>query len=68
VSGSRGTGICLAAGARIALRRRFSASGFLNGVRKFGATFANYVGKPLSHVLATPHTPTTTRIRSGWST
>ena len=38
----------------IALRRRFSASGFLPDVRAFGATYANYVGKPLSYVLATP--------------
>lgn len=47
----------LAAGATIALRRRFSASGFLPDVRKFGATYANYVGKPLSYVLATPAHP-----------
>lgn len=44
----------LAVGATLALRRRFSASGFLPDVRRFGATYANYVGKPLSHVLATP--------------
>ncbi|HEV7648814.1 MAG TPA: long-chain-fatty-acid--CoA ligase [Actinophytocola sp.] len=43
----------LAAGARLALRRRFSASGFLDDVRKFGATYATYVGKPLAYVLAT---------------
>ena len=34
----------------------FSASGFLSDVRDFGATFANYVGKPLAYVLATPRT------------
>lgn len=34
----------------------FSASGFLPDVREFGATFANYVGKPLAYVLATPQT------------
>lgn len=33
---------------------RFSASGFLPDVRRFGVTFFNYVGKPLSYVLATP--------------
>ncbi len=38
----------------IALRRRFSASAFLDDIRAFGATYANYVGKPLSYVLATP--------------
>jgi fatty-acyl-CoA synthase len=49
-----GWAVGLAAGAAIALRRRFSASGFLPDVRAFGATYANYVGKPLSYVLATP--------------
>ncbi|MEU7787927.1 long-chain-fatty-acid--CoA ligase [Amycolatopsis sp. NPDC049159] len=52
-----GWAVGLAAGARIALRRRFSASGFLPDVRKFGATYANYVGKPLSYVVATPPRP-----------
>jgi len=36
------------------MRRRFSASGFLPDVRAFGVTYANYVGKPLSYVLAKP--------------
>jgi fatty-acyl-CoA synthase len=49
-----GWAVGLAAGAAIALRRTFSASGFLPDVRAFGATYANYVGKPLSYVLATP--------------
>ena len=35
----------------------FSASAFLDDVRAFGATYANYVGKPLSYVLATPCRP-----------
>ena len=52
-----GWAVGLAAGAAIALRRRFSASGFLPDVRAFGATYANYVGKPLSFVLATPVRP-----------
>ncbi|MEV6627612.1 long-chain-fatty-acid--CoA ligase [Amycolatopsis sp. NPDC051106] len=52
-----GWAVGLAAGAGIALRRRFSASGFLPDVRKFGATYANYVGKPLSYVVATPPRP-----------
>jgi len=43
-----------AAGASIALRRKFSASAFIPDVRRFGATYANYVGKPLSYILATP--------------
>ncbi|MGW0044917.1 long-chain-fatty-acid--CoA ligase [Rhodococcus sp. NPDC003348] len=46
--------IALAAGGNFALRRKFSASGFLPDVRRFGATFAHYVGKPLAYVLATP--------------
>jgi len=49
-----GWAVGLAAGAAIALRRRFSASAFLGDVRAFGATYANYVGQPLSYVLATP--------------
>jgi fatty-acyl-CoA synthase len=49
-----GWAVGLAAGATIALARRFSASGFLPDVRRFGATYANYVGKPLAYVLATP--------------
>jgi fatty-acyl-CoA synthase len=44
----------IASGATLALRRRFSASQFLPDVRKFGATYFNYVGKPLSYILATP--------------
>src|SRR6266699_5302278 len=52
-----GWAVGLAAGAAIALRRTFSASGFLPDVRAFGATYANYVGKPLSYVLATPARP-----------
>ncbi|SEC56761.1 fatty-acyl-CoA synthase [Amycolatopsis tolypomycina] len=52
-----GWAVGLAAGAGIALRRRFSASGFLPDVRKFEATYASYVGKPLSYVVATPARP-----------
>ena len=44
-------------GATIALRRRFSASGFLDDVRRYRATYFNYVGKPLSYILATPPRP-----------
>ena len=36
---------------------RFSASGFLSDVRAAGATYFNYVGKPLSYILATPEHP-----------
>ncbi len=47
----------IAAGAGTVLRRRFSASGFLPDVRRYGVTFFNYVGKPLTYVLATPPRP-----------
>jgi len=52
-----GWGPALVAGATVALRRKFSASGFLPDVRKFGATFFNYVGKPLTYIVATPEQP-----------
>ncbi|MEB3071018.1 long-chain-fatty-acid--CoA ligase FadD17 [[Mycobacterium] vasticus] len=52
-----GWSVAVAARASIALRRKFSASGFFADVRRFGATYANYVGKPLSYVLATPPQP-----------
>ncbi|OBF16584.1 long-chain-fatty-acid--CoA ligase FadD17 [Mycobacterium sp. ACS4331] len=52
-----GWGPAVAAGASIALRRKFSASQFFPDVRRFGATYANYVGKPLSYILATPPQP-----------
>ncbi|MEV5571256.1 AMP-binding protein [Spirillospora sp. NPDC052269] len=45
------------AGAAVALRRRFSASGFLPDVRRYGVTYFNYVGRALAYVLATPERP-----------
>jgi len=47
----------LCTGATSALRRKFSASGFLPDVRRHGVTFFNYVGKPLAYILATPERP-----------
>jgi fatty-acyl-CoA synthase len=47
----------IGAGARIVLRRRFSASAFLPDVREHGVTFFNTVGRALSYILATPPTP-----------
>jgi fatty-acyl-CoA synthase len=47
----------LASGASVSLRRRFSATNFLPDVRRYGVTFFNYVGKPLSYILATPEQP-----------
>ncbi len=49
-----GWAVAAACQGSLALRRKFSASNFLVDVRRFGATYANYVGKPLSYVLATP--------------
>lgn len=47
----------VASGAALALRRRFSASGLLPDVRRYGCTYVHYVGKALSYVLATPERP-----------
>jgi fatty-acyl-CoA synthase len=33
---------------------KFSASSFFDEVRRYGATYMNYVGKPLAYILATP--------------
>jgi len=52
-----GWSVAAACRGSIALRRKFSASNFLVDVRRYGATYANYVGKPLSYVLATPERP-----------
>ncbi|MDT7765856.1 MAG: fatty-acyl-CoA synthase, partial [Mycobacterium sp.] len=35
----------------------FSASRLLADLRRYGATYMNYVGKPLAYVLATPEAP-----------
>ncbi|MFE3443577.1 AMP-binding protein [Nocardia sp. NPDC059180] len=60
----------LAVGGTYAMRARFSASGFLPDVRRFDATFFNYVGRALSYVLAQPEVPeeATTRLRLGFGT
>jgi fatty-acyl-CoA synthase len=44
-------------GATFSMRRKFSASGFLPDVRRFGARYFNYVGRALAYVLATPESP-----------
>ena len=49
-----GWAVALACRGSLVLRRKFSASQFLPDIRRYGATYANYVGKPLSYVLATP--------------
>lgn len=47
----------LAVGATVVLRRRFSASGFLDDVRRYGCTYFTYVGRSLAYVLAQPAGP-----------
>lgn len=47
----------LAAGARVALTPKFSASGFLPDVRYFGATYFSYVGKAIAYVLSVAEQP-----------
>ena len=44
-------------GARLGLVRKFSKSGFLPDVRRYGVTFFNYTGKPLSYILTTARQP-----------
>jgi acyl-CoA synthetase (AMP-forming)/AMP-acid ligase II len=50
-------GPALVVGATVALRPRFSASAFLDDVRRFRATTFSYVGKAIAYVLATPERP-----------
>jgi len=40
------------AGGTISMRERFSATGFLPDVRRYGVTFWNYVGEPVHYILA----------------
>src|SRR5438067_1015672 len=47
----------LVTGASVGLARRFTASGWLADIRRYGATYFNYTGKPLSYLLATPERP-----------
>ena len=44
-------------GAALAVRPRFSASAFIDDVRRFGATKFSYVGKAIAYILATPERP-----------
>ncbi len=47
----------LSAGGTIALARRFSKSGFLPDVRRYGTTLFNYVGNPFAYIMDTPERP-----------
>lgn len=51
-----GWGVALSSGAAMA-PAQFSASGFLPDIRRYGATYMNYVGKPLAYILATAEQP-----------
>ncbi|MDN4505112.1 AMP-binding protein [Dietzia maris] len=44
-------------GCTFAMRRRFSASGFLPDVLRFNASYFNYVGRSLPYILARPEVP-----------
>ncbi|MET0898807.1 MAG: fatty-acid--CoA ligase FadD1 [Mycobacterium sp.] len=48
-----GWSVAVGAGAAMA-PATFSASGLIKDLRRYGATYMNYVGKPLAYVLATP--------------
>jgi fatty-acyl-CoA synthase len=52
-----GLAAALVGGASLTLARRFSASGFLPDVRRYGVTWFNYTGKLLTYLLATPARP-----------
>lgn len=41
-------------GATVAIRRKFSASGFAPDTRRFGVTFFTYVGRTIAYILAQP--------------
>ncbi|MCX4526019.1 AMP-binding protein [Streptomyces sp. NBC_01551] len=47
----------LVGGAPVALRRRFSATAFLDDVRAYGATYFTYVGRAVQYLLATEPRP-----------
>jgi fatty-acyl-CoA synthase len=46
----------LAVGATVVLRRKFSASGFLPDVRRYGCTYFTYVGRTIAYILGLPPT------------
>jgi fatty-acyl-CoA synthase len=49
-----GYAVSVCSAAAMALAPRFSASAFLSDVRRYGATYMNYVGHPLAYILQTP--------------
>lgn len=63
-------GPALAVGATLVLRRKFSASGFLEDVRKYGCTYFTYVGRTIAYILGQPPSPhdRDNRLRLGFGT
>ncbi|WP_127784294.1 AMP-binding protein [Rhodococcus sp. X156] len=57
-------------GGTFVLRRKFSASGFLPDVLRYGVTFFNYVGRSLAYLLHQPENPDEkrTRLRAAFGT
>ncbi|HLK36737.1 MAG TPA: long-chain-acyl-CoA synthetase [Polyangiaceae bacterium] len=51
-----GTGSAIAAGATIALARKFSARGFWNDCRRYGATCSLYIGELCRYLMNAPPT------------
>ncbi len=60
----------LSTGATVVLRRRFSASGFLADVRRYGCTYFTYVGRTIAYILSTEAGALDTdhRLRLGFGT
>lgn len=44
-------------GVPLGMIRKFSKRRWLGDIRRYGATFFNYTGKPLAYILSTPHLP-----------
>ena len=51
-----GWSVALNSGAAMA-PAQFTASGFIDDIRRYGVTYMNYVGKPLAYILASPEAP-----------
>ena len=51
-----GWSVALNSGAAMA-PAAFTASGFIDDIRRYGVTYMNYVGKPLAYILASPEAP-----------
>lgn len=49
--------VAMRVGATVGMVRKFSASRFADDIHRFGATYANYVGRALSYVLSQPIDP-----------